>query len=175
MRWLVLAGACVGLGFETKMGAALLVVPALLVAWVWAAPRNRVRGLLAGGLAMLVAGGCWPLLVALTPASSRPWISGTSDNSIWSLIMGYNGLGRLDGQAGGPGGRRRRGGGFGGGNGLVRRRPGPACGCSTRRSAGRPAGCSGSRSSRASRWSSPRGCRAATRSTGWCSPSAAPR
>ena len=46
------------------------------------------------------------------PASERPWISGTSDNSIWSLIMGYNGLGRLDGQAGGPGGgaggRRQR-------------------------------------------------------------------
>ncbi len=47
VRWLVLAGACVGLGFEAKMGAALLVVPALAVAWLWAAPRNRVRGLLA--------------------------------------------------------------------------------------------------------------------------------
>ena len=33
-----------------------------------------------------------------------PWVSGTSDNSIWSLILGYNGLGRLFGQAGGPGG-----------------------------------------------------------------------
>src|SRR4051794_29008215 len=42
VRWLVLAGACVGLGFEAKMGAALLVVPALVVAWVWAAPANRV-------------------------------------------------------------------------------------------------------------------------------------
>ena len=49
VRWLVLAGACVGLGFETKMGAALLVVPALAVAWLWAAPRDRVRGLLGGG------------------------------------------------------------------------------------------------------------------------------
>src|SRR3954465_6002100 len=34
MRWIVLAGVCVGLGFETKMGAALLVVPALAVAWL---------------------------------------------------------------------------------------------------------------------------------------------
>src|SRR5215218_3187858 len=87
LRWVVLAGLCVGLGFEAKMGAALLVVPALAVAWAWAAPANRVRGLLAGGAAMIVAGGAWPLLIALTPASSRPWISGTSDNSIWSLIM----------------------------------------------------------------------------------------
>jgi 4-amino-4-deoxy-L-arabinose transferase-like glycosyltransferase len=31
-RWLVAAGVCVGLGFETKMGAALLVVPALAAA-----------------------------------------------------------------------------------------------------------------------------------------------
>ena len=61
-----------------------------------------MRQLLAGGAAMVVVGGAWPLLVALTPASDRPWISGTSDNSIWSLIFGYNGLGRLDGQAGGP-------------------------------------------------------------------------
>jgi 4-amino-4-deoxy-L-arabinose transferase-like glycosyltransferase len=126
VRWMVLAGVCVGLGFEAKMGAALLVVPALAVAWVWAAPANRIRGLLGGGLALIVAGGAWPLLVALTPASSRPWISGTSDNSIWSLIVNYNGLGRLDGQAGGPAGTA--GGGPGGGfgpNGLFGGDPGP--------------------------------------------------
>jgi 4-amino-4-deoxy-L-arabinose transferase-like glycosyltransferase len=104
-RWLVLAGVCVGLGFETKMGAALLVVPAIVAAWMWIAPRGRLaamRQLLAGGAAMVVVGGAWPLLMILTPASSRPWISGTSDNSILSLIFNYNGLGRLDGQAGGP-------------------------------------------------------------------------
>ncbi len=123
VRWLVLAGAAVGLGFEAKMGAALLVVPAMTVAWLWAAPRNRWRGLLGGGAAMAVVGGAWPLLMALTPASSRPWISGTSDNSIWSLIFGYNGLGRLDGQAGGPGGGGMGGGGggpFGGDTGVLR-------------------------------------------------------
>jgi 4-amino-4-deoxy-L-arabinose transferase-like glycosyltransferase len=104
-RWLVLSGVCVGLGFETKMAAALLVVPAIVAAWLWIAPRGRIaalRQLLAGAAAMVVVGGAWPLLVALTPASSRPWISGTSDNSIFSLITNYNGLGRLDGQAGGP-------------------------------------------------------------------------
>jgi hypothetical protein len=105
------------------MGAALLVVPALAIAWLWAAPRARVRGLLAGAAAMVVAGGAWPLLVALTPASSRPWISGTSDNSIWSLIIDYNGLGRLDGQAGGPQGMG--GGGPGGGAGVFGGSAGP--------------------------------------------------
>ncbi len=119
VRWLVLAGAAVGLGFEAKMGAALLVLPALTVAWLWAAPRNRLRGLLAGGAALIVAGGFWPAIVALTPASARPWISGTSDNSVWSLIIDYNGLGRLDGQAGGPGGMAG-GGVFGGDSGPLR-------------------------------------------------------
>jgi len=116
-RWLVLCGACVGLGFEAKMGAALLVVPGIVAAWLWVAPRGRIaalRSLAAGAGALLVVGGAWPLLMLLTPAADRPFISGTSDNSILSLIFGYNGLGRLDGQSGGPGG-----GGFGGGPGGV--------------------------------------------------------
>jgi 4-amino-4-deoxy-L-arabinose transferase-like glycosyltransferase len=122
-RWLVWAGVMVGLGFETKMATALLVVPALAAAHLWIAPRGRlvaVRHLLAGGLAMAVVALAWPVLVWLTPAASRPWVSGTSDNSIWSLIFGYNGVGRLDGQAGGPGGAvGGPGGGGGGGLGSV--------------------------------------------------------
>jgi 4-amino-4-deoxy-L-arabinose transferase-like glycosyltransferase len=125
-RWLVLAGVCVGLGFEAKMAAALLVVPGIVAAWLWVAPRGRLaaaRALAAGGAAMVAVGGAWPLLIALTPASERPWVSGTSDNSIWSLIFGYNGLGRLSGQAGGPqafGGGGGGGGVFGGPPGVLR-------------------------------------------------------
>src|SRR3954449_2456799 len=104
-KWIVWAGVCVGLAFEAKMLVALMVVPGIAAAWMWVAPRGRVaaiKQLLAGGAAMVVVGGAWPLLMALTPASDRPWISGTNTNSIWSLIFGYNGLGRIDGQAGGP-------------------------------------------------------------------------
>jgi 4-amino-4-deoxy-L-arabinose transferase-like glycosyltransferase len=106
-RWLLLAGACVGLGFETKMGVALTVVPGIAAAWLLVAPRGRraaARQLLAAGGAMTLVGGAWPALVELTPAGSRPWVSGTSDNSALSLIFGYNGLGRVEGQTGGPGG-----------------------------------------------------------------------
>jgi 4-amino-4-deoxy-L-arabinose transferase-like glycosyltransferase len=106
-RWLVLSGVCVGLGFETKMAVALVVVPAMAVAWLWCAPTRpaqRLRSLAAGAGAMLAVGGAWPLLVTLTPASDRPWISGTTDNSVWSLIVGYNGVGRISGQQGGPSG-----------------------------------------------------------------------
>jgi 4-amino-4-deoxy-L-arabinose transferase-like glycosyltransferase len=108
-RWLVLAGVAVGLGFETKMAVALMVVPGIVAAWLWIAPAARGRlhalwQLLAGGVAMVLVGGAWPLLVELTPAADRPWISGTSDNKILSLISEYNGVGRIDGQTGGPGG-----------------------------------------------------------------------
>ena len=33
-KWLVLGGVCVGLGFETKMGVALMVVPGIAAAWL---------------------------------------------------------------------------------------------------------------------------------------------
>jgi 4-amino-4-deoxy-L-arabinose transferase-like glycosyltransferase len=128
MRWLVGAGVAVGLGFETKMAAALLIVPAIAVAALWIAPRGRLsalRGLLAGGASMLVVGGAWPLLTLLVPAAARPWISGTSDNSVLSLIFGYNGLGRVDGQAGGPAGAGGPGGGFGGGGSMFGGSSGP--------------------------------------------------
>src|SRR3954462_11183706 len=127
-RWIVLSGAAIGLGFEAKMGAALLVVPALAAAWLWVAPRGRLaaaRQLGLGGVAMAAVGLAWPILVWLTPASSRPWISGTADNSIWSLIFGYNGLGRLAGQQGGAGGAGGPGGGAGGGGGPFGGSTGP--------------------------------------------------
>ncbi|HEX5224069.1 MAG TPA: glycosyltransferase family 39 protein, partial [Solirubrobacteraceae bacterium] len=128
-RWLVLAGVCVGLGFETKMLVALVVVPGIALAWLWVAPALRGRAhalgqLLWAGLAMAVVGGAWPLLVELTPASARPWIAGTSDNRVLSLIFEYNGVGRVDGQAGGPGAVGGPGGGantmFGGSAGPLR-------------------------------------------------------
>jgi 4-amino-4-deoxy-L-arabinose transferase-like glycosyltransferase len=108
-RWLALAGVCVGLGFETKMGVALVVLPGIAAAWLWVAPAARGRlhalwQLIVAGGAMVLVGGAWSALVELTPAADRPWVSGTGDNRVLSLILEYNGVGRVDGQAGGPGG-----------------------------------------------------------------------
>jgi 4-amino-4-deoxy-L-arabinose transferase-like glycosyltransferase len=123
-KWLVLAGVCVGLGFEAKMGAALMIVPGMALAWLWVAPRGRavaIRQLAFAGAALLAVALAWPVIVWLTPSASRPWISGTSDNSIWSLIWEYNGFGRLEGQTGGPGSFGGAGGGpFGGATGAFR-------------------------------------------------------
>jgi 4-amino-4-deoxy-L-arabinose transferase-like glycosyltransferase len=106
---LVLAGALIGLAFDTKMLQALVVVPAFVLAYLVAGPPLPVPGLkrrlaqLAAGLAALVASaGWWIAAVAVWPASSRPYIGGTTDNSVLSLLFGYNGFGRVLGGDGNP-------------------------------------------------------------------------
>ena len=65
--------------------------------------RRRALQMLAGAGALVVASAWWVAAVELTPASARPYIGGSDDNSVLSLIFGYNGLDRLSG-GGGPGG-----------------------------------------------------------------------
>jgi 4-amino-4-deoxy-L-arabinose transferase-like glycosyltransferase len=126
-RWLSLAGALVGLGFITKMGQALLVVPALGLAYLVAAPTGlvtRIRHLLLGLVALVAGAGWWIALVTWWPGT-KPWIGGSTDGTELDLALGYNGLGRLfgNGQGGGPGGGPGGlggNGGFGGATGLGR-------------------------------------------------------
>ena len=51
----------------------------------------------------------------LWPASSRPYIGGSQNNSFLELTFGYNGLGRINGEEAGSVGGGGRGGGGGGG------------------------------------------------------------
>jgi 4-amino-4-deoxy-L-arabinose transferase-like glycosyltransferase len=103
-RWLVLAGSLVGFGFLTKMLQALLVVPAFALVYLLAGPPKlgrRIGQLVAMGTALVVAGGWWVAVVELIPASARPYIGGSQDNSLLDLIFGYNGFGRLTGNESG--------------------------------------------------------------------------
>jgi 4-amino-4-deoxy-L-arabinose transferase-like glycosyltransferase len=109
-RWVVLAGALVGFGFLAKMLQAFLVVPALAAVILLAGRgpvSRRIRQVAYGGAAMFAAAGWWVLAVELTPAADRPYIGGSQNNSIWNLIFGYNGFGRLTGnETGSVGGAR---------------------------------------------------------------------
>ena len=99
-RWLVLAWSLVGFGFLTKMLQALLVAPAFALVYLVCAPttlRRRLVQSVWGFLALITSAGWWVAIVALWPASSRPFIGGSQHNSILELIVGYNGLGRLTG------------------------------------------------------------------------------
>lgn len=97
--WLVSAGVFVGLAFFAKMLAGWIVLPALALAY-FAAPVSwpkRLWRVLLAGVVTAVVSLAWPVLVSLWPTSSRPYIGSTSDNSIWQLIFGYNGFGRVSG------------------------------------------------------------------------------
>ena len=118
-RWLVLAGSLVGFGFLAKMLQALLVLPAFGLVYLVAGPPQlgrRIKQLLLAGVALVVSAGWWVLAVQLTPASARPYIGGSQNNSLWNLIFGYNGFGRLTGtEAGSVGGGGVGNGGVGNG------------------------------------------------------------
>ena len=103
---LALSAAFVGLAFNTKALAAVLVVPGIALAYLYCAPstvRARLGKLVLAGAVMVLVGGSWTAVVELTPASARPFIGSTSSNSELGLDFGYNGFGRVGGQQGGPG------------------------------------------------------------------------
>jgi 4-amino-4-deoxy-L-arabinose transferase-like glycosyltransferase len=122
-RWLLLAGACLGLAFLTKMLQGFLVIPAFGLMYLVAAPTTllrRIGGVLAGTLAIVVSAGWWVALVELWPASGRPYIGGSTTNSILDLTFGYNGLSRITGGSGGAGGVGGGSSAFGGSTGIGR-------------------------------------------------------
>ncbi len=103
-RWLVLAGVLVGAGFLTKLGQALLVVPGFGLVYLCCAPvalRRRIGQLAAAGAAIVVTAGWWVAAVTLIPAANRPYVGGSTDNSVLNMIFGYNGFGRLTGNEAG--------------------------------------------------------------------------
>ncbi|MEU6282066.1 glycosyltransferase family 39 protein [Streptomyces sp. NPDC047028] len=113
-RWLVWAGAAIGFAFLAKTLQAFLILPPLALVYAVCAPvrlRRRLAQLGLATLALLVSGGWWVAVVELWPASSRPYIGGSQNNSFLELTFGYNGLGRINGDetgsvggGGGPGG-----------------------------------------------------------------------
>jgi len=98
LRWLLLSAIIVGIGFNIKMLEAYLVVPAYGLLYLLAAPRSiwkRIGHLALAGLVLLGVSFSWIAAVDLTPASQRPYVDSTQDNSELSLALGYNGIERL--------------------------------------------------------------------------------
>ncbi|MFE2377156.1 ArnT family glycosyltransferase [Streptomyces sp. NPDC059398] len=118
-KWLVWAGVAIGFAFLAKTLQAFLILPPLAVVYAVFAPttvRRRLAQIGLSAVAVVVAGGWWTAIVELWPASSRPYIGGSQNNSFLELTFGYNGLGRISGdETGSVGGG---GGGGGGGRGM---------------------------------------------------------
>lgn len=128
-RWIALAGVALGFAFLTKMLQGLLVLPAFGLVYLFAARTSwgrRAIGLGIAAVSVVVAAGWWVVAVALWPAESRPYIGGSTNNTVLDLVFGYNGLGRIFGGSGNGGGGGGGGTGgtagssFGGSTGLER-------------------------------------------------------
>jgi len=122
---LVVAALFVGVGFQAKMMSAWFVLPGLVLATVVAfsarrtvpegalpragtavpqqpgATRSRfalgaalVRATVLGGVSV-VASIAWMVVVEVLPASARPFIDGSTDNDVFAMVFGYNGLDRF--------------------------------------------------------------------------------
>ena len=95
---LALAMVLLGIAFNVKMLAALVVLPAFLLVYALGAPlalRQRSTQLL-GALAVLgLVALSWPLTFDLTPEEDRPFAGSSPANSMLELALDHNGLQRF--------------------------------------------------------------------------------
>jgi 4-amino-4-deoxy-L-arabinose transferase-like glycosyltransferase len=101
-KWLAATALLAGFGFHVKLFPALVILPVLAVVYLACAPIPTARRLAhiawAGGLAM-AASSIWVVFVALTPASARPYVDGSTSNSVWQMVWNYNTFSRVEGDA----------------------------------------------------------------------------
>lgn len=127
-KWFVATGVAVGFGFLTKQLQVLLVVPGFALAHLVFGGNTfwrRIRDLAIAFGSMVLAAGWWIAIVELVPASMRPYVGGSQNNSILELTLGYNGFGRLTGNetgsvGGGPAAGMNGAGGMWGTTGITR-------------------------------------------------------
>jgi 4-amino-4-deoxy-L-arabinose transferase-like glycosyltransferase len=99
--WLAWAGVALGFAFLAKMLEGLMVAPALAAAYLVAAPTTlhaRLRHVGVAAVAFVVSAGWFVVLTLLWPASSRPYIAGSTDDNFMNLVLGYNGFARVLGR-----------------------------------------------------------------------------
>jgi 4-amino-4-deoxy-L-arabinose transferase-like glycosyltransferase len=105
-RWLISCAVLIALAFNTKTLAAYLIVPGIALAYLTCAPGawyRRVGMLFVAGVIMAIGSFLWIAVVELTPASQRPYVGSSTNNTELGLTFDYNGFGRVEGEVGGPG------------------------------------------------------------------------
>ena len=106
LRWLVVGGLLIGLGFNIKMLEAFVVLPAFYLLYLVSAPvgwRHRMIHLGLATVVIVAASLPWVVAVDLTPAEQRPYVGSSSFNTVSDLTVGWNGLGRIVGSDEGVG------------------------------------------------------------------------
>lgn len=102
-RAVIVAGAVAGLAFEVKLFQAMIALPALaLMAWLAldGPPMRRARTLGLAALAFLAVAASWAIAASLAPGT-HPYPIGSTNGSVWNVILVFNGLDRLGAPASG--------------------------------------------------------------------------
>ena len=100
VSWIGLSALTIGLAFNIKMFQAFLILPAVLVVYVLAYRvewRKKWLHFAVASVVLAVVSFSWATIVELTPKENRPYIGSSQTNSVFELILGYNGINRFTG------------------------------------------------------------------------------
>jgi 4-amino-4-deoxy-L-arabinose transferase-like glycosyltransferase len=103
LRYVLLGMALVGIGFNIKMLQAYLPLPAFVGLYLLGSKERvwrKIVNMVPAVMVLLVVSFSWAMAVDLTPSSQRPYVGSSGDNTVTSLIFGYNGTERLLGMNG---------------------------------------------------------------------------
>ena len=93
------AMAAIGIGFNVKMGTALVLAPVLALTFslarpgapiTWHVPRQAIAGIVLVAVSL-----SWAIFFDLTPAQNRPYAGSTKHNSMLELALVHNGAARF--------------------------------------------------------------------------------
>jgi 4-amino-4-deoxy-L-arabinose transferase-like glycosyltransferase len=132
LKYLIISLVLVGIGFNIKMLQAYMIGPALYITYLLSnavSLKKRIIHLVLGTFILFAVSLSWGLIVDSVPASNRPFVGSSTNNSVMELIFGHNGLERLGlsgtstGGAGSFGGGNRQNGQLGKGTGTGNNMP----------------------------------------------------
>jgi 4-amino-4-deoxy-L-arabinose transferase-like glycosyltransferase len=98
IRWLFLGALLVGLGFNIKMLQAFMPLPAFYVLYFFGMKQKwwkKLLHLFAATILLLGASFSWAVAVDMVPATDRPYVDSTVNNTVMELVFGHNGIERL--------------------------------------------------------------------------------
>lgn len=96
--YLILSLAIVGIGFNIKMAEAYLILPAIYITYFLSSSasfKKKAMHLIAGSVVLIIISLSWAFIVDLVPASDRPFVGSSTNNSVLQLIIGHNGFERI--------------------------------------------------------------------------------
>lgn len=93
------AMVAIGIGFNVKMGAALVLAPVLALTFSFARPAApvfwHVQRQAIAGIVLVAVSLSWAVFFDLTPAQNRPYAGSTKHNSMLELALVHNGAARF--------------------------------------------------------------------------------